>query len=253
MTYTIIGTGNMAWFLVTRLNAAGFVCKGVYGRNHASAIELAAHADAPVLEQISDIDDLSDCCFLAVSDTAVNSLAKQLSFRNTVLIHHAGALPIPQIAAVANSGVLWFIYSIIKSDLPVHRDIPAVFEAATERAKHTILKVANLISDIVCEADWQQRQWLHLSAVMGNNFVNHLLSIIDQICREQNLPADLLKPIIWQTLTRTGERSPLELQSGPARRHDLETMEKHLALLEDHPEWREVYEKLSRSIKKMYR
>jgi hypothetical protein len=43
------------------------------------------------------------------------------------------------------------------------------------------------------------------------------------------------------------------LQTGPARRGDAVTIEKHLELLAQNPDWQELYKAITTSIDKMYR
>ena len=69
MTFSIIGTGNIAWFFGKRLAASGHQCKGVYGRNAAAVKELADALLSNRFGAISDIrDEDADVCFLAVSE-----------------------------------------------------------------------------------------------------------------------------------------------------------------------------------------
>lgn len=251
MTYTMIGTGNMAWFLVSRLRAAGYECGGVWGRSAASAAALAKAAGGPALSDLGGIPDSYDCCIVAVSDHSIAGITAQLRLHNTVVMHTAGAIGLDVIAA-PHRAVLWLIYSILKTDLPTHRDIPAVVEANTPEARKAAGRIARVISDMVHEVSREQRQWLHLAAVMGNNFTNHLMTICEQICREQGVSFSLMVPILQQTFSRMMVLSPKEAQTGPAKRGDRDTLELQAGLLKDRPEYQKIYEAVSDSILKMY-
>lgn len=93
---------------------------------------------------------------------------------------------------------------------------------------------------------------MHLTAVLGNNFTNYLLGMCADICKEQQMPFNLLQPILQQTLDRVNIYAPKEVQTGPARRNDTGTMQKHLEMMEHHPQWQAVYEALSAAIKSTY-
>jgi predicted short-subunit dehydrogenase-like oxidoreductase (DUF2520 family) len=254
MNFNIIGTGNTAWFMAKRLKAAGHTCVGIYGRNPASANALADAINCPVYNSIADIHDEADCCIIAISDHAIESIVVQLSFQNTVLVHTAGSVMADVLSvATADYGVLWPIYSILKDDLPQHRNIPTVWEGSTPKAKQVIEELGNCISDMVFYADSEQRRWLHLSAVIGNNFTNHLLTICEEICTEKQMPFPLLFPIIIQTLERVTANSPMLLQTGPARRGDTVVLQKHMEMLESHADWQLIYDAISNSIKNMYK
>jgi predicted short-subunit dehydrogenase-like oxidoreductase (DUF2520 family) len=252
MTYTIVGTGNIAWFLSTRMQKAGFRCMGVYGRNKVDATNLASALNAPIIHQLFHIrEGLADCCIIAVNDNAVEELASKIPLRKTVMIHTSGSLAL-DVLPTQNSAVIWCIYSILKKNLPENRDIPVVYEAGSQEAHEVVTKITNSISSIVYKASWYQRQHLHLSAVMSNNFINHLLTVCSEICNQNQIPFNLLQPIINQTFQLSQISNPKESQTGPAKRGDQNTLHRHFLLLEKHPEWQDFYEALSKSIQTMY-
>ena len=47
---------------------------------------------------------------------------------------------------------------------------------------------------------------------------------------------------------RALQDSPARMQTGPAMRGDVDTVRRHLNLLEKHPEWQEIYRELSENI-----
>ena len=250
MTFSIIGTGNIAWFFGRRLMAGGHKCAGVYGRNTLAVAELADSLMARSTGGITDIrDGEADICFIAVADHAISEVATSLSFQRTVLVHTAGAMELELLKnAATDSAVLWPVYSILKNNLPAHRNIPCAWEASTTKAEKLLLVAGNAITDVMFEARYDQRKWLHLSAVISNNFINHLMAIGEQICAENKLPFATLLPIIEQTFDRTRHASPKDLQTGPAIRRDESTIEGQLALLGQHPAWQKVYEAITQSI-----
>lgn len=253
MKFSIIGSGNIAWFLGTRLAAGGHQCTAVYARNQVAAKELAEALLCEKSGEINDIiDGLSDICFICVSDSAVSHVAKSISLEKTILVHTAGAVDIDVLKPAANDrAVLWPVYSILKNNLPNHRNIPCVWEASSEKAQEVLFTAAHSLTDALFEATFKQRKWLHLSAVIGNNFVNHLLTICEKICQENNVPFSILQPIIEQTFERTKHISPQQLQTGPAIRHDDLTTDRQMALLKDHQLWQQVYGVLTKSIQEV--
>ena len=93
---------------------------------------------------------------------------------------------------------------------------------------------------------------MHLTAVLSNNFTNHLFAVSEKLCEEQNLPFSLLLPIIQQTVSRLSNTTAYTQQTGPAKRNDGIVLQNHVNMLEKHPEWQKLYEVLSESIKQMY-
>jgi len=254
MTYSIIGTGNIAWFLAKRLREAGHTCSGIYGRDKKAVELLAEEVLCVTYGAVTDIvDGGADVCFIAVADHAIPTVAAELSLKHTVLVHTAGSVSVQAIEhAAKDCAVLWPVYSILKADLPYHRNIPCAWEASSKKAERLVLSMGHAITDELFEAKSEQRKWLHLSAVISNNFINHLVTICEQICKENDLPFSTIYPIIEQTFDRIKHGSPYTLQTGPARRHDNNTIQDHLAILAQHPHRQRIYESITASIENMY-
>lgn len=247
MRFCIIGTGNIAWFFGKRLVDAGHHCVGVYGRNAAKAAELASALNTVAHYNLSTIKAV-DVYILAISDASIPAIAAQLQSTGATLMHTAGAVPLSALGTGPDTAVLWPIYSISRTHLPNHRNIPCAWEASSLMADAHIQTIGKAITDELFHAAYEQRKWLHLSAVISNNFVNHLMAICEQICKHNQLPFAVLQPIINQTVERIQHVSPSAVQTGPAARGDQATIERQLQLLDTHPEWRNIYEAITKSI-----
>lgn len=251
MTYYIIGTGNVAWFLSKRLKEANHKCLGIYGRNRNEAQDLATIVDAPLIENLSDINDEADCCIIAIADKAISSVANELRLINTTVIHTAGSASI-DLLNFQHKAVLWPIYSIVKNEDDGNRNIPFVYETSSEQSKEIVLNIAKSLSDIVYEANMEQRKWLHITAVFGNNFTNHLATLCQELCKMHHLPFSLIEPILLQTYERIINEKPFEMQTGPAKRNDETTINRQINELAIHPHLQHIYEAITSSIKDMY-
>ena len=250
MNYYIVGSGNMAWFMMARMQGAGHTCNGIMGRNKLAVAALAREYNVPVLDYLNDG---ADACLLAVSDNAIPDVAKRMSFRSTVLIHHSGSVNMSALAIGASrTGVVWPVYSILKKDLPIHRQFPCLWEANNSAAERIVKDVAGALTEILYETDSKQRHWMHLAAVLSNNFTNYLLNMSSTICAQQNLPFNLLQPILQQTIDRVNIFDPKDVQTGPAKRNDEETMNGQLQMMAGNPYWQEIYKSLSAGIKNSY-
>ena len=80
-----------------------------------------------------------------------------------------------------------------------------------------------------------------------NNFANHLFQIGNDICNENGVSFEILKPLILETANKLNTLSPKEAQTGPAKRGDTSTINKHLDFLTD-PNQKEIYKILTKSI-----
>ena len=90
-----------------------------------------------------------------------------------------------------------------------------------------------------------------MSGVWASNFVNHLYYIAQSICKEADVPFDVLRPLIEETALKVQDLEPFEAQTGPAKRGDDIIIEKHLELLKDSRQ-QQLYQLLSDSIKRTY-
>jgi predicted short-subunit dehydrogenase-like oxidoreductase (DUF2520 family) len=93
----------------------------------------------------------------------------------------------------------------------------------------------------------------HLAAVFANNFTNHLYTVANDILQTHGLSFDLLKPLIAQTAQNIQHQLPAEMQTGPAVRGDMETIDMHLQLLREHVQYRQLYELISANIIEQHR
>lgn len=250
MTFTIIGTGNIAWFFGKRLVAAGHHCKGVFARDTQKAKELAEGLLAGTfgtIEQHQDIE--ADVCFIAVSDAAIADIASKLRFSKSVVIHTAGAISINVLNTASDDyGVIWPIYSIKKNSIPSHRNIPLAWEASSNKAKRFINEMTHALSDNIIEAKEEQRKWLHLCAVITNNFINHLWAVNEKIFADNSLPTSVLQPIWQQTYDKIKLGNAHKNQTGPAIRGDKETIDSQVDLLEKYPDIQKIYQAITDSI-----
>ena len=85
-----------------------------------------------------------------------------------------------------------------------------------------------------------------MSAVFVNNFTNHLFKIGHDICTENNIPFQILQPLIQETVTKLETLSPEQAQTGPAIRNDKTTIKNHLELLNEHQQ--NIYKTITKSI-----
>ncbi|RQO31040.1 hypothetical protein DBR32_10050 [Taibaiella sp. KBW10] len=254
MKVVLLGTGNIAHFFAQQLSSHPDInIVQLYNRTLESGLVLSQAYGIPIVQQIEAIDTTADVYIFCVKDSAIAALADALPLKGKLAVHCAGSQPLSILEGCSEqNAVIWPVYSINKHNLPQHRDVPLIVEGNQEAALQKALYLAERLSDRSTAVNYQQRQYMHLNAVIANNFTNHLLAICTKISAEQQVPFNFLLPIITQTLQQVEQHPPEQLQTGPAIRKDIPTMEAHIRLLKDHPEWAAVYESISASILKMY-
>ena len=73
-----------------------------------------------------------------------------------------------------------------------------------------------------------------------------MYTIADDICKQYNVPFEILTPLIEETSLKIKNLSPKEAQTGPAKRNDTETIQNHLNLLSKAQQ--DIYLKITQSI-----
>jgi hypothetical protein len=90
-----------------------------------------------------------------------------------------------------------------------------------------------------------------MAAVFACNFTNHMYALSARLLEKNGLPFDAMLPLIDETARKVHELHPLDAQTGPAVRRDENVMGKHLTMLTDEPEIKEIYKMISDSIQKI--
>jgi predicted short-subunit dehydrogenase-like oxidoreductase (DUF2520 family) len=128
-------------------------------------------------------------------------------------------------------------------------EIPVFFDGNDEITRNKLSQLANSVTGAKTrEAGNDERLKLHLAAVFVNNFVNHLYVLAQDYCLKEGIDFKLLLPLIEETANRIKDISPEDSQTGPAIRHDRNTINRHLELLKNFPQLRNIYLLMTESI-----
>jgi predicted short-subunit dehydrogenase-like oxidoreductase (DUF2520 family) len=244
----IIGSGNVATHLGRALKKAGVSIDVVYSRGAENARVLASELGAVPYTDLKLVPAHADLYLIAVKDSVIESVASQLHVNDGLVVHTSGITPIEVLYIHKRHGVFYPLQTLTKNVEADLKSIPLLIETNNEEDREELHRIASLISDKTFAITSEQRQFVHLAAVFTNNFSNHLYAIAEQITQAHGIPFEILKPLILETARKVQHHSPQSVQTGPAIRNDLPTIEKHLLLLQQTPDFRQIYEQLSRSI-----
>ena len=242
---SIIGSGNVAQHLIQAFGkTTGIELVQVFARNVASVSHLM-----PIDKITSDFNELKsvDLTIISVTDDAIADVSKALPFSNQFAVHTSGSLAMEALDNKNRQGVFYPLQTFSKLKAVDFKTIPICLEAQNEKDFQMLETVAKSISDSVYEINSEQRKALHVAAVFVSNFVNHLYQIGNDICIENNLPFDILKPLIQETANKILTLPPNEAQTGPAKRKNTQTINAHLNFLKDANQ-KEIYRMLTKSI-----
>jgi predicted short-subunit dehydrogenase-like oxidoreductase (DUF2520 family) len=247
----LVGTGRMAYQLGHAVVQAGMDLVGVAGRSLEARNALARYLDRRSIDLARPLPG-TDLVLLAVSDDAIAEVAHGLPDSGAVVAHTAGALGMDLLAPHADRGVLWPIQSLGHGAAMDLREVPLVVDASSDRARRMLLEVAGRVSEVVLELAVEQRQRVHLAAVLTSNLPVWLASEGQRLLRQMKLPTSLLTPLWKTTAAKLAAHGPDAALTGPARRGDRHTVQHHLALLADEPELQRIYALLSEQIMRAY-
>lgn len=228
---SIIGSGNVARHLIHAFQSNSKIeLVQVFARNKKSLTHLLDSNSVT-----SDYNQLqaADVYIIAVSDDAIAEVSSQLPFENQLVVHTSGTVPLTTLESKNRRGVFYPLQTFSKDKAVNFKTIPICLEAENEKDLQTLNQIASTISDAVYQINSEQRKALHVAAVFVNNFVNHLYQMGSEICDNNNVPFEILKPLIQETANKIVSLSPKEAQTGPAKRNDLTTIEAHQQFLTD--------------------
>ena len=251
MDIVLLGSGNVATHLGDALVNAGHRIKQVYSRTEAHAKTLAAALDAAAISDLTAVDLHADIYIIAVKDDALAPVAAQLpATLRGIVVHTAGSVDMEVLASnAARYGVVYPVQTFSRAKAIDFSTVPIAVEASDEEAKKQVLQFVSSLSGSVFLCDSRQRLSLHVAAVFACNFTNLLYTIAEDILHEHDLDFDLIRPLILETAQKVMAHQPKDVQTGPAVRNDVGTMQKHIGLLGNHPELVELYRNISNRIR----
>lgn len=242
---TIIGSGNVARHLIKAFSEkAEIELVQVFSRKPQMVADLVNSNKI-----ISDYNHLQtvDVIIIGVTDDAIAEVSDQIPFKNQLVVHTSGSVAMSNLDDKNRKGVFYPLQTFSKSKAVDFKIIPICLEAENDKDYQTLETVAKLISNVIYKVNSEQRKALHVAAVFVSNFVNHLYQMGNEICTENNLSFDILKPLIQETANKILTLSPKEAQTGPAKRKDTQTINTHLSFLTDENQ-KEIYKLLTKSI-----
>ena len=243
----ILGTGNVAWHLSFALFKAGLDLVQVFGRNADSAKEVAKRVLAEPVSTINDVVENADLYLLCISDKNIAEVAKKLPEVKGIVAHTSGSVSMDVLSQFQEYGVFYPLQTFKKSAEVVFEKVPILCEGSSNQAESALMSLAFELSENVFSLNSVQRQKLHVAAVIANNFTNHLFAQAYRLCAENNIPFEVLHPLILETARKATLGNPADYQTGPAHRKDEETIGKHLNLIEN-AALRDLYALITKSI-----
>ncbi len=230
MKIVLIGRGRLATNLERALLKAGHEVVSINSRT------------------LENLPMEADAYIIAVKDSALKEVATAATKdRETqVFFHTAGSMPLSTFQGMARHyGVIYPMQSFSKERLVDFEEIPIFVEASDEKTMAVARQLTGSISGHVYELSSDDRQYLHLAAVFACNFANHCYAMAAEILEQHGMSFDMMLPLIDETARKVHQLHPLDAQTGPAVRYDENVIRHQAQLLLDHPDMKDLYERMS--------
>ncbi len=186
----------------------------------------------------------ADVTIIAVSDDAISEVSSKI--KNGFVVHTSGSAALNDLENKNRKGVFYMLQTFSKNKKIDFTKVPFCLEAENEKDFKLLEDIAKSIGKNIYSINSNQRKILHVAAVFANNFTNHMYKISNDICEDNNVPFEILHPLIAETSEKIKSLSPIKAQTGPAKRNDQKTIKNHLNLLNSKQQ--EIYKLLTKSI-----
>lgn len=250
MKVFIIGSGNVAYHMVRAIWKTDSKIVGLYSRNDRDARACVRGEKVDLFDDLSAIPTSADLYLICVNDDSISEIVTSLPSEikeSKIVAHTSGSQSMDILENINSAGVFYPVQTFTKGRKMTYDDIPFCINASSENVETELSSLADAISRNVNLISDDQRKKIHLSAVMMNNFVNHLIYKSEEFLEQNDLPIEIIQPLLKQTIAKHAKLGSLEAQTGPAVRNDESTINAHIDMLTSDLD-KELYKAISSSI-----
>jgi predicted short-subunit dehydrogenase-like oxidoreductase (DUF2520 family) len=261
-TTFIVGAGPVATALAGSLRLGGVPVLGLWARRAAEArvagstAGVAAFSSAP-----PDILLETEVVILAVRDQVIGEVAHMLLGtglinKRHVLLHCAGASSATELLAdvrdqVAGVGTMHPLSAIADGKSAMRALKGTVFGVeGDEVGRATATKLVTALGGITLPLDGSQMAAYHAAAALASNYVVAAIDAAAAVLASAGVAPDMaakaLVPLAEGALRNVSAHGTTSGLTGPVRRGDAVTIQRHLDALRGRPELVEIYRALAR-------
>jgi len=252
MKVVLLGSGNVATHIGRAIHNSPHTLVQVYNRSIENGEKLAQELHCEYIQDIEDLVKKADLYIISIKDDALEGFIEQMPVVNGIVVHTAGSKPMNILRKFPSHGILYPLQTFSKQRSLDFKNIPLCLEADSESSLSSLKGIAKDLSNSIEFVDSDKRLTLHIAAVIVCNFPNFLFTMADDFLDKHNLSFEILKPLIGETVDKVKESPPGTVQTGPARRGDKKTIEKHLKFLSENEKLGKLYRFVSNMIDEYY-
>jgi len=252
---TVVGAGNLAGALATALRRAGYKIDQIVSRRSAASLRrarrLAREVGASAVAA-SRVRIRAEVVWFCVPDGAIaaaaDSLADTADWRGKVALHSSGALTSDELAALRMRGAALAsvhpLMTFVRGSRPSLAGVPFAIEGnpkAVGAARAIVLRLHGRAFIIPKE----RKEAYHTWGMFASPLLTALLAASERVALaagvHRKAARERMLPILRQTLANYARLGAPGSFSGPIARGDAATVGKHLQVLLEVPEVREIY------------
>jgi predicted short-subunit dehydrogenase-like oxidoreductase (DUF2520 family) len=248
------GAGRVAGALCREMYLSSCNIELVVSKSRGNGHSLADLCEAAWSNELV-FPNTTNIIIVSVPDRILGDVLKKIDCgSDTLVAHTAGSIGFEVFPEkIKRKGIFYPLQTFSKERYVSFIDLPFFLESSDEQSMVILEDLAKIIGGIVYYADTERRRILHLAAVFVCNFTNHMLTLGKEVAKNSGFTFEVLEPLIRETISKAIDIGPENSQSGPAVRHDHNTIEKHLELLSFSPEMKEIYNEITHSIINYYK
>ena len=241
----VIGLGRVGAVLAVSLAKAGYKVAAV-ARSKPAAVEFCRTrgANLPTLfpAELSDLPS-AEIIIFCVGDSEIAPLAERLTVQNLlskgqIIAHCSGSMDMSALSACKKIDCLTASMHPLQSFPNFESGLAALpgifwFVEGDAAAKPKLRVIVEKLSGQYAEIQSGQKAAYHTAVCMAANYLTSLIAASESIATQNGIDADLfrraLEPILTTTLRNTVQLGPVAALTGPIRRGDDLTVQRHIA------------------------
>lgn len=258
MKFGFIGAGKVGFSLGKYFSEKGQKVSGYFSEIYEDALEAAEFTKSKGYKNIGELVEDSDVLFVTVSDGQIENVWNQLKenhISNKIVCHTSGALSSEVFSDITKYGS--YGYSIhplfaVSNKYQSYKELSNSYFTieGTPEKLGDIKALLESFGNNVCIISKEDKVKYHGAAAIASNLVAGLIGLSENLLKECGFDEDsahkALAPIIKGNISHIIEDGVVNALTGPIERNDMETVEKHLAVLGGND--KEIYASVSRQI-----
>ncbi len=250
---SFIGAGNVAFRFSLAMQEKRLEISRIFNRSVASRDKVikALRANGSEVTAAETIEDLFDSqlVVIAVADDAIAPIVEEIEMAVAAFsdngdngesrsfpafVHTSGATDIevfrPLMDRGISCGVLYPLMTLKKNKNLDFKYVPMLLEASSRELSVLLDSIATTLESEHYFNTSRERLKMHTAAVYMTNFINYMIGVAIPIVQRDH---PLLLPSTIEAVRNAYLHTPESTLTGPARRGDIKTIEKHTELLKE--------------------